>query len=106
MGVEIMETLILKEPVEITLKRAGGEERTETITELNILKFKAKFLRCLDGLGADAQGSQLLALIARMTGQPVKVIDELGAEDLDVIGGKVESFLPNGQKTGRTPSAT
>lgn len=97
-----VETITLKEPIEVTLKPAGGEERVETISELVLYKFKAKDLRALDGLPEDARGSQLLALIARMTRQPVKVIDELGMEDLQTFGSKVERFLPNGPATGQT----
>jgi hypothetical protein len=97
-----METFKLVEPVEIELRAAGGEARVETIGELTLYKFKAKDLRALDGLPDDAKGSQLLALIARMTRQPVKVIDELGAEDMQTLGDKVGGFLPNGLKTGQT----
>lgn len=102
MAAEAIETIPLVEPIEITLRPAGGEERVETVKELTLYKFKAKDLRALDGLADDAKGSQILALIARMTRQPVKVIDELGMEDLQTFGAKVERFLPNGPKTGPT----
>lgn len=102
MAAEPIETIPLKEAITIILKRAGGEEREEQITELVLYKFKAKDLRALDGLPEDAKGSQILALIARMTRQPIKVIDELGMEDLQTFGSRVERFLPNGPTTGPT----
>lgn len=97
-----LETIPLKEPIETTLRAPGGEERVETISEVTLYKFKAKDLRALDGLADDARGSQLLALMARMTRQPIKVIDELGAEDMQVLGDKVGAFLPSGPQTGPT----
>lgn len=102
MAAVAMETITLIEPVEIELRAAGGEVRIEKIAEVTLYKFKAKDLRALDGLADDARGSQLLALMARMTRQPVKVIDELGAEDMQILGDKVGAFLPNGPKTGQT----
>lgn len=102
MAADAIETIPLKEPVEQTLRSPGGEERVETINELTLYKFKAKDLRALDGLADNARGSQLLALMARMTRQPVKVIDELGAEDMQILGDKVGGFLPNGPTTGQT----
>lgn len=96
-----IETIVLKEPVTLTLKRAGGEPREEVITELEFHPFKARDMRAIDGLGENA-GSIILALIARMTRQPVVVIDELGAEDFALLAGKAQAFLPNGPLTGGT----
>ena len=97
-----VETITLKEPIEVTLKRAGADERTETFTELEFHPFKARDLRALDGLGENAHGSQVLALMARMVRQPVKVVDELGAEDFQVLSKRVEAFLPSGPSAGAT----
>lgn len=102
MAAKVVETITLTQPIVVTLKPAGGEPREETITSLDLYEFKAKDLRALDGLADDAKGSQLLAMIARMTRQNVSVIDELGAADLQSLGDKVGAFLPDGRPTGAT----
>lgn len=99
-SVEI-ETITLKKPIEVLLKRAGQDERTETIAEVEFHEFRAKDLRAIDGLPDSHIGSQMLALMARMIRQPVKVVDELGAEDFQMLSDKVRAFLPSGQPTGQ-----
>lgn len=97
-----VEPITLIKPITVTLKRAGEETREETITELAFHPFKARDLRALDGLGENAHGSQILALMARMVRQPVSVIDELEAEDFQVLAKRVEGFMPAGPSTGAT----
>lgn len=96
-----IETIVLKESVTVTLKRAGGEAREEVISELEFHPFKARDIRSIDGLGENA-GSIILALVARMTRQPLAVIDELGSEDFALLAGKAQAFLPGGPLTGGT----
>jgi predicted DNA-binding protein (UPF0251 family) len=103
MAAKVVETVILKEPITLLMKPAGGEEREETIAALEIHEFKAKDLRAMDGLKDTDKASILLALVARITRQPIRVIDELGIEDFQLIGDKVSAFLPDGLKTGATP---
>lgn len=100
MARELIETITLQEPVTVTLKRAGEDEREHTISTLEVYRFRAKFLRALDHLADDAKGSQLIALMARMTDQPVKVIDELGGPDFQRLAEVVEPFLPKLLATG------
>lgn len=100
-GAREIETIVLKEPVTVTLKRAGADAREEVITEVEFHPFKARDIRSIDGLGENA-GSIILALVARMTRQPVAVIDELGPEDFALLAGKAQAFLPNGPLTGGT----
>lgn len=96
-----IETIALKAPITLTLKRAGGEAREEVISELEFHPFKARDMRAIDGLGENA-GSIILSLIARMTRQPVAVIDELGPEDFALLAGKAQAFLPSGPLIGGT----
>lgn len=103
MAAKIVETVTLKEPVTLLMKPAGGEEREETIRTLDIHEFKAKDLRAMDGLKDTDKASILLALVARITRQPVRVIDELGIEDFQLVGDKVSGFLPDSLLTGATP---
>lgn len=97
-----VETIPLKQPITVTLKRAGADERAETFAELPFHPFKARDLRSIDGIPADNHGSMAIALMARMTRTPIIVIDELGAEDFQVLSAKVEAFLPSGRPTGAT----
>lgn len=106
MAAKIVATRKLVEPVEVLLKRAGEDERTETITELEVHAFKARDMRAIDGLTDTQAGSIVLAFAARITRQPVKVIEELGAEDFQWVAGYVQDFLPNGLPTGGTASET
>lgn len=99
---DIVETIKLQEPITVTLKRPGGDERTETIEQVDVHRFKARDLRSIDPFGDNFEGSKILALVARITRQPIQVIDELGAADFLTLSEKVQSFMPNGQKTGAT----
>jgi hypothetical protein len=102
----IIDTRTLVEPVEVTLKAAGQDERTETITTLDVHAFKGRDMRALDGLADDQAGSIALALAARITRQPIRVIEELGAADFTWLMGHVQDFLPAGPATGETGSGT
>lgn len=93
-------TITLKAPVNVTLKKPGGEERQEVITEVTIQPFKAKHLRALDGLPDDARGSMLIKLIAALTDQPLRVIEELGSADFESIAEAIGPFLPTFLETG------
>lgn len=106
MADKIVDTRKLVEPVEVLLKRAGEDERTETITELQVHAFKGRDMRALDGLSDTQNGSIALALAARITRQPVKVIEELGKDDFVWLMAYVRDFLPDGQPTGATGSGT
>lgn len=106
MAAEVIDTRTLVEPVEVTLKAAGQDERTETITELQVHAFKGRDMKALDGLSDTQNGSIALALAARITRQPVKVIEELGKADFVWLMVHVRDFLPDGPPTGGTGSGT
>lgn len=106
MSAKVIETRILTEPVEVLLKAAGQDERTETITELQVHAFKARDMRAIDGLSDTQGGSIALALGARITRQPVKVIEELGKDDFAWLMDHIRDFLPDGQPTGANVSGT
>lgn len=106
MAAKVIDTRTLVEPVEVTLKAAGQDERTETITELQVHAFKGRDMRALDGLSDTQAGSIALALAARITRQPIKVIEELGKADFLWLMAFVQDFLPVGQSTGGTDSGT
>lgn len=80
--------LTLKEPIQFG---------SETITELEFVKPKAKHLRSLP---IEPGISDLLDLAGTISGQPKKVIDELSAEDTFEVLEVLNRFLPSGQKTG------
>lgn len=107
MAAKIVDTRKLEEPVEVTLKVAGKDEpETRTITELEIHAFKARDMKALDGLAETQSGSIILAFSARITRQPVKVIEELGKADFEWVAGWAQDFLPGGRPTGETGSGT
>lgn len=100
MAMENVETIPLKRPVTLLLKSAGGEEREETILKLELHEFEAGDLRAIDGYGDNDKGSMLLALMARMTRQPIRVIEKLKGDDFAELGAKVQAFLPSGLLDG------
>lgn len=82
----------LKHPITVTIKGPSGE-RDETITQLNFNfpeRIKAKHLRATDG--ATGEVGKTLALLAAFGDQPVKVLDEMDAEDLGELSALVEGF--------------
>ena len=89
----------LKHPVTVTLKSSAGE-REETISFLTLRRMKAKDMRLADKIGGDVSTS--IEMIAKLSGQPVAVIDELDAEDFTAIGAIIEGFTAPGQKTGES----
>lgn len=82
----------LKHPITVTIKGPAGE-RDETITQLNFdfpERIKAKHLRATDG--ATGEVGKTLALLAAFGDQPVKVLDEMDAEDLGKLSVLIEGF--------------
>lgn len=106
MAAKIIDTRTLVDPVEVTLKAAGQEPRNETITALEVREFKGRDMRALDGLADTQAGSIALALAARITRQPIQVIEELGKADFVWLFEFVQDFLPSGPPTGGTSSET
>lgn len=106
MAAKVIDSRTLVEPVEVTLKAAGQDERTETISVLEVHAFKGRDMRALDGLSDTQNGSIALALAARITRQPVKVIEELGKDDFVWLMAHVRDFLPDGPPTGGIGSGT
>lgn len=104
MAAKIIDSRTLVEPVEVTLKPAGQDERIETITVLEVHAFKGRDMRALDGLSDTQNGSIALALGARITRQPVRVIEDLGKDDFIWLMGHIRDFLPDGPPTGATDS--
>mgnify|MGYP000185684169 CR=1 FL=1 len=103
MGDVACDTITLKKPVTVQMKVAGETEpRDQIISTLELHPFKARDLRAIDGLEDNQKGSMLLALMARMVRQPIKVIDELEGEDFAVLAQKVQGFLPDGLLAGGT----
>lgn len=81
-------TVKLNEPV---------EHGSETITEMTVVKPRGKHLRKLP---ANPTTGDNLDLLARLTGHPPSVIDELGADDIEKLSMAVEGFLPPGRLGG------
>lgn len=74
---------------------------SETIASLTLRKPKAKDFRKLP---MEPNFGDILDLIARLSGQPAPVIDEMGAEDLMEVAALVEGFMPGGPATGEKRS--
>lgn len=86
-------THTLAYPIEVTKRPGGGKEKTEVITEITLdlpERLKAKHLRYTDG--AKGEVGKTLALLSAFTGQPVKVLDELDAQDLEALAAHLEPF--------------
>lgn len=86
-------------PVTIT-KRRSNEEIVERIEELTVRRPKAKDLRIMDRPGGDV--GKTIELLAALTGQPVKVIDELDQADMEALSAILENFTPPGRATGES----
>lgn len=93
----------LKHPVTITLRGPDGE-RQETVSEVTLRRVKGKDLRATDDHSGEI--AKTLALLAKITSQPMVVIDELDAEDIAGLGEKLDDFLPASLRTGPTSSGT
>lgn len=82
----------LKFPITVTLKGPSGE--TEKVVEVINFDFpdriKAKHLRATDGAAGEV--GKTLALLAYFGDQPVKVLDEMDAEDLGALSALLEGF--------------
>ena len=93
----------LAHPVVKLFCGADGEERSETITYLDIREqVKGKDMRATDK--ADGPMGKQLALIASLSGQPASVIDEMDQADITAIMDRNERPTPPGLQTGDAPS--
>lgn len=85
-------THTLKYPITVTLKGPSGE--TEKVIEVINFDFpdriKAKHLRATDG--AVGEIGKTLALLAHFGDQPVKVLDEMDAQDLEALSDMLSGF--------------
>ncbi len=87
--------IVLKTPVTLTI---GNEDRQ--VTELIFRAPKAKDLRIRDRASGDVDA--VIRLIATLTGEDIKVIDELSADDFAAAAEIVASFMETSPKTGAT----
>ncbi len=88
---ENVETFPLRRPVTITFNAGQANERSETIERLEMRSVsKARDLRVVDG--HEGEVAKAIALIAHLSGQPIRVIDELDPEDFAVLARKVNLF--------------
>lgn len=101
------QVLTLTTPIVVALKGAGGKATERTISALSFPPeghiLRAKDLRCMDGVKGDI--SQAIALVAHLSDEPVRVIDEMSAADFEVVSAIVEGFQ-SGPKTGPISSET
>ncbi|WP_439471344.1 phage tail assembly protein [Brevundimonas sp.] len=103
MAMENVTLIPLVSPITLLMRPVGGgEEREETIIQLELHEFEAGDLRAIDGLPDTHKGSMLLALMAKMTRQPVRVIEKLKGPDFKALAEKVQGFLPDGLTDGGT----
>jgi len=80
----------LKEPI---------EQGSETITEFNMKKLKAKHFRIVKNLDSMTT-DETLDLIGKSATQPKAVIDELGIADMAACMDVLSNFFEDGPETG------
>lgn len=92
--------ITLKHPITYQAdKFEGGGEKT--LEEIQIpARIKAKNLKAMDG--AKGEVGKTLALIQSVTGLPQAAVDELDAEDLEIIGEALTAPLSGRPVTGQT----
>lgn len=90
-------------PVTVTLRKPIQFGK-ETITEITIRPVKGRDLR-QDNDG-DSSMARTLAMLGRLSEQPIKVIDELEGEDLGDCCAAVNDFLFATQGTGKRSSGS
>ena len=95
----------LQEPVTRTFRDpSSGSTREETVTEITLRRPVAGDLRTLDQVSGDA--AKGLALLARLSGLEMAVIDKIDIADFTELSKVIEGFTGPGQPTGETPSAS
>lgn len=93
----------MSEPVTITLRKPI-ESGKQTITEITIRPVRGKDLRMLKL--SDPPLVQTLNMLSWLSGQPLKVVDELEGDDLGEAIKVVNDFLFAIQGTGEKSSAS
>lgn len=93
----------MSEPVVVTLRKPVQFEKS-AVAELTIRPVKGKDLRRLNP--NDPPLVQTLNMLSWLSGQPMKVIDELEGDDLGAALKVVNDFLFATQGTGQKPSDT
>ena len=79
------------------------EEKEVTIEQVEVPpRLKAKHMRGVNS--KDSEGAQSIALVAGVTGLPVKAVEELDFEDFTAILEAASGPLPNSQEAGKTSS--
>jgi len=92
-------TLTLSTPVEQVFRSSAGD-RTETISLITIRPPKAGDMRVVDGATGDIGAA--LAMISRLSDQPLKVIEDLSVEDFQVLAEKLGEWMGKSPATGET----
>lgn len=91
-------TLRLAHPISVVYRKGGAEDRRETITQLRFRRATGADMRAVAALKGDAAG---FALMARLSGVPVQVIDRIDGADLAKAGEIIADFLgvpPTGRR--------
>lgn len=84
-------TFPLKRPIVTTFNAGKPDERKEELTELTLrTHLTARDLRVTDGHPGEV--AKAIAMIAHLSGQPVRIIDELHPDDFATIGQALEDF--------------
>jgi Phage tail assembly chaperone proteins, E, or 41 or 14 len=85
-------------PIERLFKMAGGGERSEVVSEIILRKPLAGDLRVMDAEKGDT--GKVLALLVRISGLDMAVIDRLDLEDFSALAEMVSVFMQRGPATG------
>ncbi|MBI1321339.1 MAG: hypothetical protein GC168_20640 [Candidatus Hydrogenedens sp.] len=93
-------TLTLAYPVTVTL-RAKGEEREEVIAALDFRRATGADLKAIGEQARDNPIAAANGLIARLTGQPVVVVDRMDGIDIEAASAIVQGFTARRRPTGR-----
>jgi len=95
----------LLSPIEVTFKKAGAEDRIETISQFRIRPMNVGDMRILDSY-REKKIAGAIALMCRLTGQSETVIDKMSMPDFEAVQEIVARFLPKDPETGQTSSAS
>lgn len=91
-------TLVLQAPVNLKIKKASGEMRVETYSELTLRPFTGADLRAIQSTSGEMQNIVMLARAAGVSEQVMNVLyDKLNASDIIKAADIINAFMNGGR---------
>jgi len=88
--------------LEFPFKWGKGDD-ADTITSVKVPRIKAFHMRGINGKALEnGNMDEVLKLIQKLLGESVTFINAIDMADIQVIGGVLSDFLPDGPATGGT----